>query len=82
MSRETFIDLSLLFSATTFRRALKGLGSPKRARYGTWSRPWELVAVVPRSLSTSTDTHCTTWDSSSRHADGLLNRLPVRVSSR
>ncbi len=34
MSRDTLINLIYLFSATTFLLALKGLGSPKRARRG------------------------------------------------
>jgi H+-translocating NAD(P) transhydrogenase subunit beta len=34
VSRETLIDLLYLISATTFVVALKGLGSPKRARMG------------------------------------------------
>jgi len=34
VSRGTLIDLLYLFSATTFLVALKGLGSPKRARQG------------------------------------------------
>ena len=40
MSRETLIDLLYLFSATTFVLALKGLGSPKRARYGKTATPF------------------------------------------
>ena len=47
MSRETLIDLFYLFSATTFVLALKGLGSPKRARYGNMVAAFGmLVAVV------------------------------------
>ncbi len=34
MSRDTLINLLYLFSATTFLLAIKGLGSPKRARLG------------------------------------------------
>jgi len=34
MSRDTLINLLYLFSATTFLLAIKGLGSPKRARIG------------------------------------------------
>ena len=34
MSRTTLIDLLYLVAATTFLIALKGLGSPKRARLG------------------------------------------------
>jgi NAD(P) transhydrogenase subunit beta len=47
MSRETLIDLLYLFSATTFILALKGLGSPKRARMGNGiAAVGMLVAVV------------------------------------
>ena len=47
MSRETLIDLLYLFSATTFLFALKGLGSPKRARRGNLiAAGGMLVAIV------------------------------------
>ena len=47
MSRETLIDLLYLFSATTFVLALKGLGSPKRARLGNVvAAVGMLVAIV------------------------------------
>ncbi len=47
MSRETLIDLLYLFSAATFVLALKGLGSPKRARVGNMvAAGGMLVAVV------------------------------------
>jgi len=47
MSRATLIDLLYLFSATTFLLALKGLGSPKRARVGNFTAAFGmLVAVV------------------------------------
>ncbi len=45
MSRGTLIDLLYLISATTFILALKGLGSPKRARLGN------LVAAVGMLLA-------------------------------
>jgi NAD(P) transhydrogenase subunit beta len=47
VSRETLIDLLYLFSATTFLFALKGLGSPKRARRGNLiAAGGMLVAIV------------------------------------
>lgn len=47
MSRETLIDLLYLVSATTFVLALKGLGSPKRARLGNGvAAVGMLVAIV------------------------------------
>ena len=47
MSRETLIDLLYLVSATTFVLALKGLGSPKRARLGNIiAATGMLIAVV------------------------------------
>ena len=47
MSRETLIDLLYLVSATTFVVALKGLGSPKRARTGNMiAAAGMLLAVV------------------------------------
>jgi len=47
MSRGTLIDLLYLFSATTFLVALKGLGSPKRARQGNFiAAVGMLVAIV------------------------------------
>lgn len=47
MSRETLIDLIYLFSAVSFIVALKGLGSPKRARAGNAvAALGMLVAVV------------------------------------
>jgi NAD(P) transhydrogenase subunit beta len=47
VSRETLINLLYLFSATTFLFALKGLGSPKRARRGNLiAAGGMLVAIV------------------------------------
>ena len=47
MSRGTLIDLLYLVSATTFILALKGLGSPKRARQGNMvAAAGMLIAVV------------------------------------
>ena len=45
MSRTTLIDLLYLVAATTFLIALKGLGSPKRARLGN------VVAAVGMALA-------------------------------
>ncbi len=47
MSRETLIDLLYLIAATTFIVALKGLGSPKRARQGNLlAAVGMLIAIV------------------------------------
>ncbi|MBU6234087.1 MAG: NAD(P)(+) transhydrogenase (Re/Si-specific) subunit beta, partial [Acidobacteria bacterium] len=45
MSRTTLIDLLYLVAATTFLLALKGLGSPKRARLGN------VVAAVGMAIA-------------------------------
>jgi len=58
MSRETLIDLLYLFSATTFILALKGLGSPKRARMGNGvAAVGMLVAIVATFFKYTADGH-------------------------
>jgi NAD(P) transhydrogenase subunit beta len=57
MSRETFIDLLYLFSATTFVVALKGLGSPKRARYGNMVAAFGMLVAVVATFFKYVDGH-------------------------
>ena len=57
MSRETLIDLLYLFSATTFLVALKGLGSPKRARYGNMVAAFGMLVAVVATFFKFVDGH-------------------------
>ncbi len=57
MSRETLIDLLYLFSATTFIVALKGLGSPKRARYGNMIAAFGMLVAVVATFFKYVDGH-------------------------
>jgi len=57
MSRETLIDLLYLFSATTFVLALKGLGSPKRARYGNVVAAFGMLVAVVATFFKYVDGH-------------------------
>ena len=57
MSRETLIDLLYLFSATTFVLALKGLGSPKRARYGNVVAALGMLVAVVATFFKYVDGH-------------------------
>jgi NAD(P) transhydrogenase subunit beta len=57
MSRETLIDLLYLFSATTFVVALKGLGSPKRARYGNMVAAFGMLVAVVATFFKYVDGH-------------------------
>ncbi|HTT60078.1 MAG TPA: NAD(P)(+) transhydrogenase (Re/Si-specific) subunit beta [Acidimicrobiales bacterium] len=57
MSRETLIDLLYLFSATTFIVALKGLGSPKRARYGNMVAAFGMLVAIVATFFTYVDGH-------------------------
>ena len=57
MSRETFIDLLYLLSATTFVVALKGLGSPKRARYGNMVAAFGMLVAVVATFFKYVDGH-------------------------
>jgi NAD(P) transhydrogenase subunit beta len=57
MSRETLIDLLYLFSATTFILALKGLGSPKRARYGNMLAAFGMLVAVAATFFKYVDGH-------------------------
>ncbi len=57
MSRETLIDLLYLFSATTFIVALKGLGSPKRARYGNMVAAFGMLVAVVATFFKYVDGH-------------------------
>ena len=57
MSRETLIDLLYLFSATTFVLALKGLGSPKRARYGNMVAAFGMIVAVVATFFKYVDGH-------------------------
>jgi NAD(P) transhydrogenase subunit beta len=57
MSRETLIDLFYLFSATTFVLALKGLGSPKRARYGNMVAAFGMLVAVVATFFKYVDGH-------------------------
>ncbi|HEY1824852.1 MAG TPA: NAD(P)(+) transhydrogenase (Re/Si-specific) subunit beta [Acidimicrobiales bacterium] len=57
MSRETLIDLIYLFSATTFLVALKGLGSPKRARYGNLVAAFGMLVAIVATFFKYVDGH-------------------------
>ena len=57
MSRETLIDLLYLFSATTFVLALKGLGSPKRARYGNMLAAFGMLVAIVATFFKYVDGH-------------------------
>ena len=57
MSRETLIDLLYLFSATTFVLALKGLGSPKRARMGNGIAAFGMLVAVVATFFKYVDGH-------------------------
>ncbi len=57
MSRETLIDLLYLFSATTFIVALKGLGSPKRARYGNLIAALGMLVAIVATFFKYVDGH-------------------------
>ncbi len=57
MSRETLIDLLYLFSATTFVLALKGLGSPKRARYGNMLAAFGMLVAIVATFFKFVDGH-------------------------
>ncbi len=57
MSRETLIDLIYLFSATTFLVALKGLGSPKRARYGNMVAAFGMLVAIVATFFKYVDGH-------------------------
>jgi NAD(P) transhydrogenase subunit beta len=57
MSRETLIDLLYLFSATTFIVALKGLGSPKRARHGNMVAAFGMLVAVVATFFKYVDGH-------------------------
>lgn len=57
MSRGTLIDLVYLFSATTFLLALKGLGSPKRARLGNVIAAVGMLAAIVATFFRQVDGH-------------------------
>ena len=57
MSRATLIDLVYLFSATTFLLALKGLGSPKRARLGNAVAALGMLVAVVATFFAYVDGH-------------------------
>jgi NAD(P) transhydrogenase subunit beta len=57
MSRETLIDLLYLFSATTFIVALKGLGSPKRARHGNMVAAFGMLVAIVATFFKYVDGH-------------------------
>jgi NAD(P) transhydrogenase subunit beta len=57
MSRETLIDLLYLFSATTFLVALKGLGSPKRARHGNMVAAFGMLVAIVATYFKNVDGH-------------------------
>jgi NAD(P) transhydrogenase subunit beta len=57
VSRETLIDLLYLFSATTFVLALKGLGSPKRARYGNMVAAFGMLVAIVATFFKYVDGH-------------------------
>ena len=57
MSRETLIDLIYLVSATTFLVALKGLGSPKRARWGNLTAAAGMLLAIVATFFKYVDGH-------------------------
>src|ERR1700728_856653 len=57
MSRETLIDLLYLFSATTFLVALKGLGHPRRARYGNMVAAFGMLVAIVATFFKYVDGH-------------------------
>jgi NAD(P) transhydrogenase subunit beta len=57
VSRETLIDLIYLFSGTTFLVALKGLGSPKRARYGNMVAAFGMLVAIIATFFKYVDGH-------------------------
>lgn len=57
MSRETLIDLLYLVAATTFIVALKGLGSPKRARQGNLLAAVGMVIAIVATFFKQIDGH-------------------------
>jgi NAD(P) transhydrogenase subunit beta len=57
MSRETLIDLLYLIAATTFIVALKGLGSPKRARQGNLLAAVGMVIAIGATFFKQIDGH-------------------------
>jgi len=57
MSRGTLIDLLYLFSATTFLVALKGLGSPKRARLGNAVAAFGMLVAIVATFFKFVDGH-------------------------
>ncbi len=57
MSRGTLIDLLYLVSATTFILALKGLGSPKRARLGNLVAAAGMLLAVVATFFKQVDGH-------------------------
>jgi NAD(P) transhydrogenase subunit beta len=57
MSRETLIDLLYLLSATTFILALKGLGSPKRARLGNLTAAAGMLVAIVATFFKYVDGH-------------------------
>jgi len=57
MSRETLIDLLYLIAATTFIVALKGLGSPKRARQGNLLAAVGMVIAIVATFFKQIDGH-------------------------
>ena len=57
MSRGTLIDLLYLVSATTFILALKGLGSPKRARMGNGIAAVGMFIAVVATFFKQVDGH-------------------------
>jgi NAD(P) transhydrogenase subunit beta len=57
MSRGTLIDLIYLFSATTFLVALKGLGSPKRARLGNAVAAFGMLVAIVATFFKFVDGH-------------------------
>ena len=57
MSRDTLINLLYLFSATTFLLAIKGLGSPKRARLGNVVAAIGMTVAVVATFFKDVDGH-------------------------
>ena len=57
MSRDTLINLLYLFSATTFLLAIKGLGSPKRARLGNVVAAIGMTVAVVATFFKYVDRH-------------------------